>query len=129
MFKVLIGEISSNKAIVIAKYLKSHYRSVEVYSYDYKSFTKYISTKYIDKHYILKKRNTEQYIEDLASLIIQVKVDLFIPVHSDFIGLILRNKHKFNDTLFILATIRFMTYYTLKIDYKISQENYLLRLH
>lgn len=97
--KVLIGEISSYKAIVICKYLRTHYGHLTIVTFDYRRYTKNIRTKYSDKHIVLVKKNINEYIADLAALIKQEKIDIFFPVHSSFIGQILENKHLFTNTL------------------------------
>jgi predicted ATP-grasp superfamily ATP-dependent carboligase len=99
MYKVLIGEISSYKSIVIARYLKSIYNDIVIYSYDYKKFTKIIHTKYVDSHFILNNIDTNSYLNEIAKLVNELNVDVFFPIHSDFIGEILKKKDRFGCSL------------------------------
>lgn len=103
MYRVLIGEISSNKAIVIAKYIKLHYNDVEIYSYDYIKLTNHIHTKYVDKHFVFDVRGNNDYFEAISSLISEYNIDLFLPVHSDYIGKIIEMKSLFGNSLFYLG--------------------------
>lgn len=99
MIKILLGEISSYKAIVIAGFLKKTYKDIIVYSYDYKKFTNKIHTKYIDKHLVLENTDTNSYLNSIASVTKNLNIDLFLPIHSDFIGEILKNKKIFGNSL------------------------------
>ena len=98
---VLIGEISSYKAIVIVKFIKVNYPNINVYTYDYHQFTYRFHSKYSDKHFRLKEtpKNNDGFLFELSSVVRENKIDLFIPVHSDSIGLILKNKNLFDNTL------------------------------
>lgn len=97
--KILLGEISSYKAIVIAKYLKKTYKNIEIIGYDYKKVITKVHTKYIDQCVHIPKNNLNQYIYEIAEIVRCNQVDFFIPVHSDYIGDILLNKNKFGNTL------------------------------
>ncbi len=99
--RILLGEISSYKAIVIARFLKINYPDIFIITYDYYRFTKFIHTKYSDKHLRLKvtPKNTWNYLSELSFIIKNNTIDVFIPVHSDTIGLILMNKNLFGRTL------------------------------
>ena|ERR1035437_345474 len=99
MTKVLIGEISSYKAMVIAKYLFKQYPDIEIYTFDYFSFTGKIHSKYSAKHFVLKFTTVESYIVQISELVKKLCIDLFIPVHSDFIEDILKQRKLFGSTL------------------------------
>ncbi|PID94133.1 MAG: hypothetical protein CSA95_04340 [Bacteroidetes bacterium] len=103
MFKILIGEISSNKAIVIAKFIKKHYQNIQIFSYDNLSYTRKIHTKYVDEHIVLKKKDTTSYIKRISEVIADLKIDLFLPIHSDYIGEIIKRKYLFGNTLWYLG--------------------------
>lgn len=97
--KVLIGEISSYKAIVIAEYLSKHYNGVTLFSFDYHPFTKSIHTKYSHEHFVLNYAGKESYIAEISKLAKQLNVDVFIPVHSDFIEAVLKSRDLFGKTI------------------------------
>ncbi len=98
--RILLGDISSYKAIVVAKFLKEHYADIEIYTFDSRKFTKYIKTKYSDVHHIVESRDIDSYIE----LIQKYKIDHFIPVINKNIKFILKNKERFGDTLKYLGS-------------------------
>jgi hypothetical protein len=93
--KVLIGEISSYKSIVIATYLKETYRDLFIITYDFHRSANYLRTRYSDKHYYLPVFSLAEYIESLARLCRDESIDLFFPVHSDYIGEIIKKKELF----------------------------------
>lgn len=97
--KILLGEISSYKAIVIAEYLKSNYNDIFIFTYDYLKYTSKFRTKYSDRHFCLEASCGQKYIDELAKICINNEIDFFIPIHSDNIGAILNNKKLFGNTL------------------------------
>lgn len=100
---VLLGEISSYKAIVIAKFIKQNYPGICVHTYDFRKYTSSIKTKYSDKHHVLTKRDDYEYLKAISKIIKKQNIDYFFPVHSDYIGLILENKQLFNESLSYLG--------------------------
>lgn len=102
--RVLIGEISSYKAIVIARHLRKMYDDVELVAYDNKWFNRRVYTKYVDSCYYVAKTNRETYIKKLAEYVRANEVDVFVPVHSDYIGDILLNKELFGHSLDYLGS-------------------------
>jgi len=103
--KILVGEISSYKAIAITKYLSNNYTNVQIFTYDNRIYTNSIRTKFSDSanHYVVKKPNTNLYLKFLANLVEDLGIDLFLPVHSDYIGEILKRKNIFGDSLLYLG--------------------------
>ena len=97
--RILLGEISSYKAIVIAKYISAKYPNVEIWAYDNKPLISKLHTKYVNKCVFIPFKSTEEYIVSLAKYIGENNIDVFIPVHSDYIGIILQHKDKFGNTL------------------------------
>lgn len=98
--KILIGEISSYKAIVIARHIKTQYPDVDIWGYDCLPGLKWIHTRYVD-HYVhlSKTHDKEQYIRQLSQCALSIKADKLIPVHSDYIGDVLAHKDLFGTTL------------------------------
>ena len=99
---ILLGEISSYKAIVICRYLKNNYNDILIYSYDIKKFSKYFVSRYSDKHFIINSTNFE---EDLNRIIINNKVDYFFPVINDSLHRLWKRKKEFSNTLDYLGDI------------------------
>ena len=93
--RVLLGDISSYKAVVVARFLKENYNNIEIHTFDSRGFTKFIRTKYSDKHHIIKSTDTNKYIE----LIREYNIDHFIPVINENIKFLLKNKELFGDSL------------------------------
>ncbi len=93
---ILLGEIPSYKAIVIAKYLKKNYKDIIIYTYDKKKYSNYFRTKYSDHHFYI---NPKYFISELQKVIINYKIDFFIPVINSSISIILKNKTVFGSTL------------------------------
>jgi len=97
--RVLIGEISSYKAIVIARYIRELYNDVVLIAYDNKRAIRRFHTKYADLYVHVEKEDTESYILKLAEFVRENSIDFFIPVHSDYIGEILLHKDAFGHSL------------------------------
>lgn len=97
---ILLGEISSYKAIVIASYLKKHYPNVKIIGYDYHMVVRRLHTKYINSYYQVHYDNdNDNYIQLLCNIVDKEEIDYFFPVHSSLIGAILHNKNLFGNTL------------------------------
>lgn len=97
--RILIGEISSYKAIVIARHIRCHYPHIELIGYDSKPLLNHVHTRYIDSYVALQKCNKEQYVNELAKCAEYIQADVLIPVHSDYIGDILAHKELFGSRL------------------------------
>lgn len=97
MNKILVGEISSYKAIVVAKYLKSHYSGLEVLAYDYKKAIRRFHTRFCDRYFQVSdpRVDSEAHLRALQNIVQENQVDLFIPVHSDMYGIYIANKEIF----------------------------------
>lgn len=93
--KVLIGEISSYKAIVIASFLKKTYKEIFIVTYDYSPLAKYVHTKFSDKHILVLNPSLDEYISNLSLLCKNETIDLFLPVHSNYIGEIIKKRDLF----------------------------------
>lgn len=93
---ILISDISSFKAIVICKYLKKNYKNLNICSFDTRPFSKYIRSKYSDKHYIIKR---DTYWKSVLDIIEKNNIDLFIPIHSSDMNIVLKNIHNASKAL------------------------------
>lgn len=85
---LLIGDISSYKAIVIARFIKEHYPNIRIVSFDKRRFTKYVRTKNTEKHYFFNLRS-QTHIDLIKQLIQQESIDSYIPMNSTEIELVL----------------------------------------
>lgn len=100
--RVLVGEFSSYKAIVISRFFKLNYNDITVFTYDNKKFTKSIRSKYSDKHFYVDSNHFE---EQLQSIIKNNKIDFFFPVINDSLTKLWNNKTNYNHTLDYLGKI------------------------
>ncbi|MCK9230908.1 MAG: ATP-grasp domain-containing protein [Syntrophales bacterium] len=99
MKKILIGEISSYKAIVIAKYLKKYYSDVAICAYDYNKRITSVHTRYCDEFVLVPspKIDPQSHLRHLRQLIEDKTINLFIPVPSDMYGEYIKNKKMFGE--------------------------------
>lgn len=97
--RILIGEISSYKAIVIARYIRAAYPKAELWAYDNKAMTGWLHTRYIKHCVRLLFQSLDAYIEALAAYVRDNNIDVLLPVHSDYIGAILQRKNLFGHAL------------------------------
>lgn len=97
--RILIGEISSYKAIVIARYIRKAYPEAEIWAYDNKAMTGWLHTRHIKHCVRLPFRSLEEYIAELATYVRDNNFDVLFPVHSDYIGTILQHKEQFGHAL------------------------------
>lgn len=97
--RILVGEISSYKAIVIVRYIRSAYPEAELWAYDNKALTGWLHTGYVKHCVRLPFRSLDQYIEVLAAYVRENNIDVLLPVHSDYIGAILQHKYLFGYAL------------------------------
>ena len=98
---ILVSDISSYKAVVIAKYIRKNYKNINIYSYDNRLFTRYLHTKYTHRNFVIKPNQDGEILPllKIAELINQQKIDIFFPVHSTYIDLLLSNRTLFGNTL------------------------------
>lgn len=97
--RILIGEISSYKAIVIARYIRAAYPDAEIWAYDYKPVIRTIHTRYVQQCVRLPFKSLDAYIEALADYVHTQQIDVLLPVHSDHVGAILQRKDLFGHAL------------------------------
>jgi len=98
--RVLLGEISSYKAIVIASFIRKYYANIELFSYDSRSFTRFFRTKYIKKWFLMPspEKDISLHLDELSKVIRQNNIDVFIPVNSSFYGKYIQEKALLNNT-------------------------------
>jgi len=101
--RILVGEISSYKAIVICKFFKQYYDNLFIVTYDSSSFSRIIHTKYSDEFFFVSKNNLQK---DLIHIIETHKIDYFFPVINDSLSKLWRNKNLLKNTLNYLGDIK-----------------------
>lgn len=99
---ILLGEISSYKAIVIAGFIKKHYPTIVVYSYDTKSFTHKFHSKHSDRHFVV---SIDDYENELSKIIKNNAIDYFFPVINVSLSKLWESKEAFYGTLDYLGDI------------------------
>lgn len=97
---VLLGDISSYKAICVAKFISENYPDIKIYSFDARPFTKNIRTKYVDEHVLIKNNEIDTYLD----IIDRYAINCFLPVINENLNEIWKNKNKFGDSLYYLGT-------------------------
>ena len=100
---ILIGEITSYKAIVIAKYIKQTYPESIIFTYDYRNYTRIFRTKFSDKHFLIKKNDTSNF--KLKEIIIKYNIEFFFPVINNEIKKIWKHKNDYGESLKYLGTV------------------------
>ena len=98
--KILVGDISSYKAIAICKYIRYQYPGIKIYTFDYRKFTKFFRTKYSDKHFYLKKENFDTKIQKIIK---NYKINYFFPVINKEISTFWSRKDLYEDSLSYLG--------------------------
>jgi len=93
---ILLGEISSYKAIVIAKYFRNNYKDITIYTYDLHKRSKLIRSKYSDKHIFV---DSKYFHKQLQQIIKEYSIDYFFPVINNSISKILKEKEKYGNSL------------------------------
>lgn len=112
---ILLGDISSYKAIVVAKFIKENYSDCKIYSFDSRKFTKSWRTKYVDRNFIVLNNDLESFQEIIESN----SIDFFIPVINESLEFFWNNKSKFNGTLDYLGD--FESYQILNDKIRLSE--------
>ena len=97
--KILFGDISSYKAIVVARFLKKKYHNIKIYTFDSRKFTRTIRSKYSDEHLIINSNDINGYLNYIE----KNQINLFIPVINESIKSILQHKEKFRNCLSYLG--------------------------
>lgn len=96
---VLIGEISSYKAIVISCFIKTYYPSVKIYGYGFNKHFSKLHTKYVDHFFNLNGTGEQKTDLKLSGIISEYDIQYFFPVDSSHIGKYIKNRNLFGNAL------------------------------
>jgi predicted ATP-grasp superfamily ATP-dependent carboligase len=92
---VLIGDISSYKAIAVAKFIKNNYPNIRIIGFDTRKFTERYHTKFIHENIIISDNDINTYL----NVINKNKIDFFFPVINENLNEIWKNKELFGKSL------------------------------
>lgn len=104
---ILIGEISSYKSIVVAKFLKENYDDIVIFGFDYKTRYNIIHTKYCDAFYCVTSPlvNKQLKISEIKSIILGKHIDLFLPVNSQIYNDCMEHKQLLGDAFSYVGNV------------------------
>lgn len=94
--KILIGELSSYKAIVICKYIKLNYPNVFIFTFDTSGYSKYFHTKFADVHFVIDRKH---FYEEIKWIIKENEIDHFFPVINTTLTTFLNFKQDYGHSL------------------------------
>lgn len=97
--RLLIGEVSSYKAITIATFIKTYYPDCYLVTFDTKGFTRKLRTRYTDKHYVVDNTSTDAMVQNLAAICQWENIAIFLPVNSERLGDFLSKRQLFGSCL------------------------------
>jgi len=112
--KILIGELSSYKAIVICKFIKLNYPNVFVFTFDTSGYSKIFHTKYSDVHFVIDRKH---FYEEIKWIIKENEIDLFFPVINSTLTTFLNFKQDYGHSL---------DYMSDRADYQMLNDKYSL---
>lgn len=98
---VLISDITSYKACVVARHIANNYPGIRIIGCDSRRFSNYLRTSHVQEHFVLKSaiRDGESYALEVAKLINSREVDLYFPVNSAEMDVVLPRRELFGSTL------------------------------
>lgn len=120
---ILIGEISSYKAIVICRFIHYYYPQINVYTFDCRKRFNFIHTKYSYKHF---KINQKEYDKEIKNIIYTNNIDYFFPVINETLSQFWKHKHEYGKTLSYLGN--YSTYLLLNNKLSLNKLAYTLNI-
>lgn len=99
--RILISDITSYKAISVARYLKHNYKQLQIFSLSTNKSAAFLRTRYSDRHFTIRHNPAlpNLFVQDILEVIESNRIDLFIPINSAEIDAVLRYKGAFGKTL------------------------------
>ena len=98
--RILLTDISSYKAISFLKALINT-TELEVFTSDYRPYTKFLRTKYSKNHFLVSSPITypDEYLSEILNIVNTNKIDFVIPANSEEIRLLLKNRSLLGNAL------------------------------
>lgn len=92
--RVLVSDATSYKAVVICSFIKQYYPDIFIVSCDHRPLSSWFHTKHSDVHVIIQNdiQKQDAYIAELASLIHTYHIEVFIPVNSNEMNVLLQHR-------------------------------------
>jgi len=100
--KILIGELSSYKAIVICKYIKLNYPNVFIFTFDTSGYSKFFHTKFSDVHFVIDRKS---FYEEIKWIIKENEIDHFFPVINSTLTTFLSYKKDYGRSLDYMSNL------------------------
>ena len=100
-FKILLSDATSYKAVVVGKFIKKMYPDIRLYTCDHRRASGFFHSKYSDVHILLDYgiENAEKYAESLSKIIADNEIDLFFPINSVEMNIVLSKRNRFGKSL------------------------------
>jgi biotin carboxylase len=104
--RLLISDATSYKAAVLAAFAKRHYPELHVTTCDSRPVSAWLHTRFSDEHVVLRSGTDEpaRYADELAELVRARAIELFVPVASSEMELLVARKHAFGGALSYLGS-------------------------
>ncbi len=101
MGTILITDITSYKASVIARYIKTHYPSHTIVATDHRNIARWACTKWVDEVVLLSNppESGTPYVDELLTVSKNSGASLIIPVNSKEMRQLMKNKERFSPAL------------------------------
>jgi carbamoylphosphate synthase large subunit len=98
---ILLTEASGYKAVCAAAFLRHYYPSLRIVTCDQSPLTRWIRTRYTDRHYVVPpvSRGEEPYLRAVEDICREEAIDLLLPTHSSEMPALLRERQRFGETL------------------------------
>ena len=92
--RVLLSDATSYKAVVLARFLKRRHAQVEVLTCDARPASRLLHTRFSDRHFVVPSEP-----DALVALVRDTGADLFLPVNSRELDLVMPRKAEFGAAL------------------------------
>ncbi len=92
--RVLVSDATSYKAVVICAFIKRYYPDIFIVSCDHRPLSSLLHTKHSDIHIVIKStiNQRDAYLAELALLVQKYRIEVFIPVNSSEMDVLLHQR-------------------------------------
>jgi predicted ATP-grasp superfamily ATP-dependent carboligase len=89
--RVLLGDATSYKSAVLARFLARRHPDVEVHSCDHRAASSLLHSRFVRRHHVLRNSPAagSAFVDELLALLRQERIDLLLPVNSREMDLLL----------------------------------------